>query len=78
MTKQQAETRANELADLYGFDQCVERTDDDDIDESDRDYYVRIGCSQCAAVCINGVPCHETGCSNVVRDTDDTDDWDED
>ena len=24
----------------------------------------RVGCSQCQAVCINGVPCHETGCPN--------------
>lgn len=24
----------------------------------------RIKCSQCEAVCINGVPCHERGCPN--------------
>lgn len=24
-----------------------------------------IGCSQCAALVINGTPCHETGCPNV-------------
>jgi hypothetical protein len=23
-----------------------------------------IGCSQCEALCINGVPCHEAGCPN--------------
>lgn len=23
-----------------------------------------VGCSQCAAVCINGCPCHESGCPN--------------
>lgn len=23
---------------------------------------IRVGCSQCEAVVINGVPCHETGC----------------
>jgi len=28
----------------------------------------RVGCSQCEAVCVNGVPCHETGCPNVVRE----------
>ena len=27
----------------------------------------RVGCSQCAAVCINGMPCHETGCQNEAR-----------
>lgn len=27
----------------------------------------RVGCSQCAAVVINGVPCHETGCPNESR-----------
>ena len=25
----------------------------------------RIRCSQCAALVINGIPCHETGCPNV-------------
>ena len=25
-----------------------------------------VGCSQCDAICINGHPCHETGCPNVV------------
>ena len=24
-----------------------------------------IGCSQCEALCINGVPCHEQGCPNT-------------
>jgi hypothetical protein len=24
----------------------------------------RVGCSQCDAVCVNGTPCHETGCPN--------------
>ena len=24
----------------------------------------KVRCSQCEALCINGVPCHETGCSN--------------
>ena len=30
-------------------------------------YGVRVGCSQCAAAVINGVPCHETGCPNAAR-----------
>ncbi len=27
----------------------------------------RVGCSQCAVCCINGVACHETGCRNEAR-----------
>jgi hypothetical protein len=27
---------------------------------------VDLGCSQCLAVAINGVPCHERGCPNQV------------
>jgi hypothetical protein len=26
----------------------------------------RVGCSQCQALCINGVACHEHGCPNIV------------
>jgi hypothetical protein len=26
----------------------------------------RVRCSQCEALAINGVPCHETGCPNTV------------
>jgi hypothetical protein len=29
---------------------------------------VRVGCSQCQALCINGTATHETGCSNVVHE----------
>ena len=28
---------------------------------------VRIGCSQCDALVINGTPCHERGCPNAAR-----------
>lgn len=38
-----------------GFDQSW-ITDHDDI---------RVACSQCQAACINGIPCHETGCINT-------------
>lgn len=31
-----------------------------------RNYRVR--CSQCEALVINGVPCHETGCPNEVHE----------
>lgn len=30
--------------------------------------YVRPGCSQCNALVINGVACHETGCPNARKD----------
>lgn len=30
----------------------------------------RVRCSQCCAAVINGVPCHENGCPNQVRDND--------
>ena len=26
---------------------------------------LRVRCSQCEAVCINGIACHETGCPNA-------------
>lgn len=32
---------------------------------------IRVRCSQCEALVINGLACHETGCPNVSRDTDD-------
>ena len=25
-------------------------------------------CSQCEAACINGIPCHETGCPNTMHE----------
>lgn len=48
----------------------------------DESYYVRLGedsywrpkCSQCQALVINGVPCHETGCPNSQRRRRDQDD----
>ena len=36
-----------------GFDRCS---------SSAGSMYVRVGCSQCEALCVNGVACHETGC----------------
>lgn len=29
---------------------------------------VKVGCSQCAALVINGIACHETGCVNQVHE----------
>ena len=31
---------------------------------------IRIACSQCEALVINGVACHETGCPNAKRGDD--------
>ena len=35
-------------------------------DRQDRAYVVR--CSQCEALVINGIPCHEHGCPNERRE----------
>lgn len=39
---------------------------------TDEDGVLWLACSQCDATCINGVPCHETGCLNKAdwRDND--------
>lgn len=29
---------------------------------------VRVGCTRCDALVINGVPCHESGCVNQMRE----------
>lgn len=33
-----------------------------------------LGCSQCVALAINGTATHETGCPNIVRETENDDD----
>ena len=33
----------------------------------------RIRCSQCEALVINNLPCHETGCPNIPRDKEEED-----
>jgi len=33
----------------------------------------KVRCSQCEALVINGIACHETGCPNVRRDTEEED-----
>lgn len=30
----------------------------------------KVRCSQCEAVCINGIPTHEQGCPNEPRDSE--------
>jgi hypothetical protein len=46
-----------------GFDKCSARADG-----------VRVGCSQCEAIVIQGMATHETGCPNMVREEDSSDD----
>lgn len=43
------------------------------------DHTIRLGCSSCEALSINGIACHETGCPNVVKDApeDEDDHWGE-
>lgn len=36
---------------------------------------VRVRCSQCEALVINGMACHETGCRNTPREEEDHDDY---
>lgn len=33
----------------------------------------RVGCSQCEALVINGIACHETGCPNTRRHDEEED-----
>lgn len=63
MTKAQ---RAHLLDELIsrGFDKSRESVDSDGI---------RVRCSQCEALVINGLACHETGCPNVVHEVPDDD-----
>lgn len=42
------------------------------------DNTIRVRCSQCEALVINGVPCHETGCPNCPDDEPDEDDTEDD
>lgn len=31
-------------------------------------FYTKVHCNSCQSVCINGIPCHETGCPDAWRD----------
>jgi hypothetical protein len=33
----------------------------------------KVRCSQCEALVINGIACHETGCPHIPRDTEEED-----
>jgi hypothetical protein len=52
-----------------GFDRSRITVDDEGIEDG-----VRVGCSQCEALVINGVACHETGCPHIVTECFDEDD----
>lgn len=70
-SEQAAEPRLEKFV-ADGFDQSyVYELDEAFTDgEPSGEYSIRIRCSQCEALVINGVPCHETGCPNTVRETD--------
>lgn len=40
----------------------------------DGTFFARVGCSQCQAAVICGVPCHEHGCPNAAAINDEEDD----
>lgn len=57
-TMSQLDERVQEIVDR-GFDRTTYDNDDGTI---------KVRCSQCEALVINGTPCHETGCRNAVRE----------
>ena len=46
-----------------GFDRSTAYREDE---EGER--YLSVRCSQCEACVINGTPCHENGCTNIVHE----------
>jgi hypothetical protein len=42
-----------------------------DRSELDEEGSIRVRCSQCEALVINGIPCHESNCPNSFRDYED-------
>lgn len=61
-----------------GFDKSVELWQPCDCGEKDCDIEttgLRIGCSQCQAVAINGVPTHEAGCRNRTYECAGCEEW---
>jgi len=63
MTTKASEILAGLLA--RGFDASYPIGRDDDGRFTN---LVRVRCSQCETMVINGIPCHETGCPHIVRD----------
>ena len=73
MTYAQAEQTVQAL-DARGFDATIRDTDEDDpsLDATDREYAVRVSCTQCEALVICGTATHEHGCPQARRrDADD-------
>jgi hypothetical protein len=74
MNKAKAEVLLDSLIE-WGFDQSyIEESDEEYFEpeeEDEMEYSVGVRCSRCEALCINGIACHETGCPNVVGETDD-------
>lgn len=72
-------TEANEVPSYPYLDALIAQGfDRSTLDEEEGT--IRVRCSQCAALVINGMACHETGCPNSVDaelddDTDDTFDY---
>jgi hypothetical protein len=61
---------AEEIVDglkLQGFD----RTRIGEPEDRWSSYPIYPRCSQCEALCVNGIACHEIGCPNIRRDRDD-------
>jgi transposase-like protein len=52
-----------------GFDNSEIASADytDDVDPSDQEFAIQIGCSQCEALAVNGHATHEHGCPNGRR-----------
>ena len=55
--KSEAAKLANRLRQSQGFDKSYVAADGN----------VKVGCSQCAALVINGVACHEEGCPRAKQ-----------
>jgi RNA polymerase subunit RPABC4/transcription elongation factor Spt4 len=59
MARQQStRQRTLEVLRVQGFDHVEPR----------KGGYIYVGCSQCEALVINGVACHETGCPNATHE----------
>ncbi len=62
--KRKRDKRIDELAEDYGFD----------LSRAAESGNIRIRCSQCQAMTVNGVPIHEKGCPNEKFPKENNDD----
>lgn len=51
-----------------GFDGCWLHEPDPNGDLADQNPCAHVACSQCEALVINGVACHETGCPRATKE----------